>query len=446
MTDDGVTLVVPELLVDLLDAERLAWLVPGMRLEKLIEVLRALPKSLRKPFVPVPDSARALLADIPAAVDAPLPAFNEWLAQTVTQRAGEPVTPADIATLPLPAHLRMNIRVVDANDSVVAEGRDLLQIRRSLRMAETGAASQGSAANAASSKSEAATTEHREWDFGDLPESVDVERNHLRFRIYPAVRVRGTGVGIYEARSPFEADAISRRGITRLALLALPQQAKFVSQRLSNDRELMLLGAGLSLTQPLPQALTWRAALECFLPDDTPLPRSREAFDALLESRRGDLADVADKLAASVREILKEWRQVRVSLDNVRRLTPAAAATIDAELSTLLPPDFIESTPREWLAHFPRYLKAVRRRLERLPSDTKRDAELAARIRPFANALRTMTAEAPLSRPRPELQQLRWMIEEFRVSLFAQEMRTVLRVSERRLGEQLEKARVEARA
>jgi ATP-dependent helicase HrpA len=127
-------------------------------------------------------------------------------------------------------------------------------------------------------------------------------------------------------------------------------------------------------------------------------------------------------------------------------MTPSAAADIDAELAALLPPDFIESTPREWLAHFPRYLKALRRRIERIPGDVERDAVLSARVMPFAEAWRTLETEAPHARPRPELQHLRWMIEEFRVSLFAQEMRTALRVSEKRLSEQLEKARAEARA
>jgi ATP-dependent helicase HrpA len=176
------------------------------------------------------------------------------------------------------------------------------------------------------------------------------------------------------------------------------------------------------------------------------MPRSREAFLQLIESRRADFAEVADKLAASVAGILREWRQVRVNLDSVRSLSPAAAASIDDELSALLPADFVESTPREWLAHFPRYLKAILRRIDRLRGDVERDAELGARVAPFAEALKQMIAESPRRRPRPELQHLRWMIEEFRVSLFAQDMRTALRVSEKRLAEQLEKARVEARA
>jgi ATP-dependent helicase HrpA len=453
--DDGVTLVVPEPLLDLLDAERLAWLVPGLRLEKITELLRALPKSLRKLFVPVPDSAKAIVSELPDLATKPgsqLPPFHEWLAQAVTRRAGETLTASQLAALPIPDHLRMNVRVIDENDEVIVEGRDLLDVRREQneealhrRAAENGSGT-GASSWAPAGAASPSHAEHREWDFGELPETLDVERKRLRFRVFPAIEDRGHGVVAVEARTAFEAEATSRRGLTRLALLALPQQTKFVSQRIGNDRELVLLGSGLNLAQPLPQAITWRAARECFFPDDVALPRTREAFDALVESRRSDLADVADKLAAEIGGVLREWRQVRTGVDSIRTMAPAAAASIDAELTALLPPDFIESTPREWLAHFPRYLKAVRRRIERIPGDVERDASLNARVTPFAEAWRTLHAEAPHARPRPELQHLRWMIEEFRVSLFAQEMRTVLRVSEKRLADQLEKARAEARA
>jgi ATP-dependent helicase HrpA len=438
--DDGVTLVVPEPLLDLLDGERLAWLVPGMRLEKITEMLRALPKSLRKLFVPVPDSARAILSELPVESGAPLPPFHEWLSQVVTRRAGETFTPSQLAAVPIPDYLRLNVRVVDASGGIVAEGRDLLEVRREQREA-----SPADGAIVQSGHTGAPPGEHRDWDFGSLPENLDVERNHIRFRVFPALEDRGQGVQPVEARTAFEAETISRRGLTRLALLALPQQAKFMIQRIGGDRELVLLSSGLDLAHPLPQALTWRAARECFFPDDAPLPRTRETFDALIESRRGDFADHADRLASEIGGILREWRQVRADVDGIRALAQSAAASIDAELATLLPADFIESTPREWLTHYPRYLKAIRRRIERMSGDVDRDMELSARVAPFAEAWRAMAAEAPHARPLPELERLRWMIEEFRVSLFAQELRTVLRVSEKRLSEQLEKARAEAR-
>lgn len=321
---------------------------------------------------------------------------------------------------------------------MVEEGRDILSIKRQLRERT---------APARAPERGATQAVHREWDFGDLPESMEVERNRLRLRVYPAIADRGSFVERVEARSAAEAEAISREGLTRLILLSLPQQVKYVSHRFTQDRELVLLGSGLKLPEPLPQALTMRAVRECFLPDAAPIPRTAQAFSDLLDSKRADLAAVADTLATLVGSILRDWRTIRMELGRLR--SPAfgpAAADIEAHLAMLLPPDFIRTTPREWLEHFPRYLKTARRRVERLSGNVARDAELAARVAPFANALRRLLAQPSGWRPRPELQQLRWMVEEFRVSLFAQELRTVLRVSEKRLAEQLERARAEARA
>ncbi len=144
--------------------------------------------------------------------------------------------------------------------------------------------------------------------------------------------------------------------------------------------------------------------------------------------------------------LFRQWRAVRSGLDKLAAPSLAGAvADINSQLKSLLPPDFVESVPRPWLDHLPRYLKALTRRVERLPANAKRDAELAAKVQPFINGMQGLVAQ--LTRPTvpPELTQLRWMIEEYRVSLFAQELKTMVKVSDKRLAEQLEAARVEAR-
>jgi ATP-dependent helicase HrpA len=465
--------------------------VPGLRLEKVTAVFRALPKALRKPLVPVPDHAREALAEIGADVgdgstaDAAirsgkaggssvggagvaaaghanggaasgLPGFYEWLAQWVTRRVGAPVSAAELAALVLPDFLRMNIRVVDANDRVIAEGRDLAAIRRKLygaRSAPSGAQRAGSesggpnagARSSAGSSPDAAKL-HRQWDFGVLAEKMDVERNRLRLAVYPAVEDRTVGVALVEARSAADAEQISRNGLVRLAILLLPQQAKYVAKRMSDDRELVLLSRGMPLDGSLADVLAQRSFRECFLPAQVPLPRDEKTFTALLDSRRSQLNEIADRLASIVMLIFKEWRAVRLALDKLTSPSFSdAVADVNTQLKALLPPGFIESVPRPYLDYLPRYLKAIARRLERLPANAKRDAELAAKVKPFTTSLQGLLAQ--LTRPNmpPELLQLRWMIEEYRVSLFAQELRTMLKVSDKRLGEQLEAARVEAR-
>jgi ATP-dependent helicase HrpA len=287
---------------------------------------------------------------------------------------------------------------------------------------------------------------HRQWDFGDLAETAEVERNRLRLAVYPAVEDRTVGVALVEARSPADAELISRTGLARLAMLLLPQQAKYVAKRMADDRELVLLSRGLPLEGSVADALTRRAFRECFLPADQPLPRSERVFASLLESRRSQLNEVADRLTAIVTSTFKEWRAVRIGLEKLGSASFAGAVgDIKSQLGTLLPPDFIESVPRPWLDYLPRYLKAIGRRMERLPANTKRDEELAAKVKPFIAGVHDLVAK--LTRPTvpPQLFQLRWMIEEYRVSLFAQELKTPMKVSDKRLAEQLEAACVEAR-
>src|SRR5690606_13884562 len=213
-------------------------------------------------------------------------------------------------------------------------------------------------------------------------------------------------------------------GISRLALLALPQQAKHLRKRMAENRELVLLSQGLLLFKSLPDALTERIFRECFLPEGTPLPRARDAFEKLLDSRRAELSEVADRLIALVATMLKSWRAIRVTLEELRSPTFAASVRdIEAQPDGLLPPDFLESTPRPWLEQLPRFFKAIARRLERLPGNVQRDMELARQVRPFAEARRELASQPAAAGARPELERLRWMIEEFRVSLHAQDLK-----------------------
>jgi ATP-dependent helicase HrpA len=299
----------------------------------------------------------------------------------------------------------------------------------------------------ASAAPASAVTLHRQWDFGDLPETLEIERNRLRLIVYPAIEDRTVGVALVEARSAIDAETISRTGLVRLAMLLQPQQAKYVAKRMTDDRDLVLLSRGLPISGSVADALTRRAFRECFVPTDVPLPRGEQAFARLLELRRSQLNEVADRLSIVVTSTFKEWRAVRAGLETLR--SPAfgdALADINLQLRVLLPADFIETTARPWFDYLPRYLKAIARRIERLPPNTRRDAELAAKITPFVSALQALIAQSTMPVPPPERTQLRWMIEELRVSLFAQELKTMLRVSDKRVAEQLEAAKVEARS
>jgi ATP-dependent RNA helicase HrpA len=460
---DGITLRVPEPVVSELEEGRLAWLVPGMREEKIAALLRALPKALRKQLVPVPDHARRALDDLEA--DEPpgerspscLPRadFFEWMGRWITRRAGTSVAAAELASLPLPDHLRLNIRVlaVPADEPepdgfpTLAEGRDLAVIREKLRQRtlERQALQRGSAQQAAGLRGRGAAarsvrtpgtaeTLHRRWDFGDVPEELPVAHGDMQFRVFPAIEDLGQGIARIEAATAAEAEVLIRGAVVRLAELALPQQARELRRRIAEDRELVLLVQGLELDRPLPDAGTYRVFAECFVPADAPPPRTRAAFEMLIEMRRAALAEISDRVIDELRSALQAWRTVRSAREQARGFE-SAVADVDAQLAQLLPPDFIATTPEPWLAQLPRYLKAIARRLERLPGHERRDAELARRIAPFAAAWRKFAHSA--ERAGPAAQRFRWMLEEFRVSLFAQDLGTRMPVSEKRLAAEL---------
>jgi ATP-dependent helicase HrpA len=428
--DDGITLTVPEGLLGGLNPDRVAWLVPGLREEKITAVLRALPKGVRKLLVPVPEHARVALRELDDSGG-----FFEGLAAWVTRHTGTPVNAMELVALPLDDYLRMNFRVVDAEDHVIEEGRDLVALKRKLRVQPA----EGTRTAATPAAAEAL---HRRWDFGDLPERHETERHGLKLVSFIALEDRGAGTALVQAHDAAEADAISRAGLTRLAMLALPQQAKYLRSRFADSRALVLLSQGVSLAQPLTDALVERAFRECFVPEGEPIPRDEQAFAQRVEARRGDLAEVGDRLAAQVETILHARRGVRAALSELQ--SPAfadAVADVESQLAGLLGPRFIEETPRRWLDEFPRYFKAITRRLDRLRGNVARDAELAQQVRPFVLRWQRLAGERAVPyAARATLQHARWMIEEFRVSLFAQDLSTALRVSAKRLEEQFERA------
>jgi ATP-dependent helicase HrpA len=432
---DGITLNVPVQLLEELDSEQLAWLVPGARQEKIAELLRSLPKVIRRQLVPVTDNARLALQAVSAG---PLPPFHTWLATWITARTGTPVTAAQLAAAVLPDHLRLNLRVLDG-PRILAEARDLAQLRRQLRGASRTVAPAGASAPL-SAPSGTAAEASRGWDFGPLPEMRSVLRSGVNFKVWPAVRDTGSAVQVVEARSLAQAQELSRAGLMRLAVLALPQLARHIARRISDDRTLILLAQGLSAIRPLAQACTDRVFQECFFDADHELPRDAQSFALRLDARRASLDATATGVIATLRSILEERRAARTALDALRgEVFAVGVAQMGAQLSALLDANFPATPEQPWFNQLPRYLKGISRRAIRMSTNLERDIALAARIRPCEEQYRSLSDRGVPLTGAPALRQLRWMLEEFRVSLHAQELRTLLPVSEKRLQEQVER-------
>jgi ATP-dependent helicase HrpA len=315
---------------------------------------------------------------------------------------------------------------------VLAEGRDLAQLRRQLRRSPRAAGH---------TQVDLATPDsHRSWDFGPLPPVLPVLRSGVSFNVWPAVRDAGTAVTVVEARSRAEAQDLSRAGLTRLAVLALPQLSRHIGRRIADERTLVLLAQGLATSRPLVECCTDRIFQECFVDSEQPLPCDAQQFAQRLDTGRAQLDATATRLIAMMRSILEERRAARAALDTVPgEAFAAGVAQMRAQLDGLFAADFPLAPAQPWFNQLPRYLKAIARRAARMSTNLERDTALAARIRPFEAQYQGLRERGVPLAAQPALAQLRWMLEEFRVSLHAQELRTLIPVSEKRLHEQVER-------
>jgi ATP-dependent helicase HrpA len=422
--DDGATLDIPSPLLGTVEPDQLLWAVPGWQLESVTELLRALPKDRRRHFVPVPDAAQRFLQSLEGKA-----VTSEAVAKWIARESGTPMDAEQIAQLPISDHLRINIRALRLDGRVLTAGRDLLAVRRAARHS-----------NAPQSIAPRSDAVHRTWDFGDLAVQHIVERRGVKFTVYPAIQTQSEGVSVIECGTLEDAESVSRRGVLTLLLLALPQQAKFVRKQFSDQRELTLMSQGMVTAAPLADQFVARTFLSCFL-DGKP-PRTKSEFESLIDAGRSRIDSVAQRLLVRVTEILQSYREVRQKLAATTGAQYREAVTdLQQQLAALIAADFMTATPAVWFDHLPRYLRAMSRRLERLPAALKRDSELMRSIAPFAAAIAQLTGK---SVHRIELEKLRWMLEEYRVSLFAQDLKTSVPVSEKRLSEQLQRARDEA--
>jgi len=434
--DDGVTVDVPLPLLGSLSARRLEWLVPGYLPEKLVALLRGLPKDLRRELVPIPDAAARLRG---ALAPPGTGGLFDRLAELVTAETGTRVAAELLAGVPLPAWLRMNVRVLDERGQELRRGRDLEVLRQELRVQSARAA-----------RPDAAHGWEREgvrrWDFGDLPAELRVASGRVTLRMFPGIEDAGTAVRLRLYPTQESADAATYHGVVRLAALGCPQQHDLAARQCAADRELALLAAAAGFGRALFGEVADRALANALRLDESGLPRSEGEFAARLDSARGDIAAHGEHVARAVRAVLLAVKELRAALELLQAPVFAAARIeLQRQLDGLLAPGWVRSTPAVPFAQLPKYVKAAARRAQRLRDDVLRDRRLDAEVTPFEAACRALQAQAAAGRPGAELERLRWMIEEFRLSLFAQDLRTLGPISARRLEAQLARARAEGR-
>jgi len=423
--DDGVSIRVPVGALHQVPAARLSWLVPGLLRDKCIALVKALPKQWRKYFVPVP-----------AAVDRALPRLQpdnvplwQCLARELKRQTAQelPDSAWESAEQSLEDFYRINIQVLDEEGRLLDQGRDLaeLQARYKDRV-------QKELASAGDDFERDGITG---WDFGDLPETHTLQQGALKVRAYPALVEEKESASLKLLDNPAEARRLSRAGICRLALLHLPEPVKYLRKELLRGKELGLSAADLGRREEVADDILMAAARECFWPGEE-WPRTEVDFLAALE-KSGELVSVAQEIADLLVKALAQLVPLRKQIKQQKNLAVAmAVGDIQQQLAGLFYRGFLFDTPLEWLRQYGRYLKGIVLRLEKAALDPNRDRRLQAEFHQAAepywalaerHSARSLAAE-------PQLAQYRWMLEEFRVSLFAQSLKTLMPVSGKRLN------------
>ncbi|MQA24656.1 MAG: ATP-dependent RNA helicase HrpA [Micromonosporaceae bacterium] len=412
---DGVTAHIPLPLLSRTPEEPFGWQVPGLREELITALIRSLPKSLRRNFVPVPDHAKDVLDGLP---DRPEGSLLPMLERELEALTGVAV-PRDAWRLDqAPEHLRMTFRVVDEQGDTLAEGKDLAALRQKLapKVAET--------ISAASSGIERRGL--REWSFGALPATAEQVRGGLRLTVYPALVDEGDSVGIRVFDTRAEQQHAMWRGTRRLLLLNLPSPTTYTQGRLTNPQKLAL---SRNPHRGIPDLLEDCAAcaLDELVAEAGGPAWDQAGFDRLREAVRPSLVETVMDVVTTVEEILSAAHAVSARLTG----PSPAVADVRAQLDGLIYRGFAADTGWERLPDLVRYLNAAHTRLDRLPGNEARDRQHMLTVRETQEARRELVEE--LGEDRDDVREIRWMIEELRVSLHAQHLGTAYPISAKRI-------------
>jgi len=422
--DDGVSVDVPLALLNQVDEDAFSWQVPGHREELVTALIRSLRKDLRRNFVPVPDTVRAALAR----VDPARGSLVDELSRVLRELAGVTVPRDAWRWDNVPEHLRISFRVIGDDGAVVATGKDLPALRARLL-------TRARAALSSAAGSDIERTGLTSWTLGDLPDVVRRERDGYEVVGYPALIDRGAaGVDVRVLGSPEEQRAAMWQGTRRLLLLTVPSPVRQVRRTLSNTDSLALSrGPHGSLDTLLADCLD--AAADTVLTAAGGPAWTAAGFAKLADSLRIGLTAALVTVVTGVVGVLAAATEVESRLADVRAPgVEPSLADVRGQLRSLVYPGFVAATGAGRLADVTRYLRAMSRRLETLAREPGRDRDWMARVHEVQVAYDELLAAQPPGRPVPApVTEIRWTIEELRVSFFAQTLGTRYPVSEKRI-------------
>jgi ATP-dependent helicase HrpA len=422
---DGLQVIVPVEVLNQLDAVAFQWSVPGFRAELISSLIRSLPKASRRWFVPAAETT----ADVLPQLDPERGPLLAVLAHDLGKRAGLVISPDEFDLSRVPAHLQPTFRIVNERYELLAEGKDVEQLQRQLaddmRSAITELTSAGN------------QWERRgltQWDFGRLPRLVETGQ----VKAYPALVDEGDSVAIRLQADEAEQADLMWLGVRRLLRLNLASPVRQLDRLVPETTKLRLINAHVQSRAEWYNDVV-SAALDDLIASHGGPPWAQTGFEELVALARRQLPGRLEQLAAHLTDVLEVLDEIHTKLDRLQGATyQASTSDIRAHLARLTYPGMLAGIGLPRLADVIRYLTGVARRLDALARSPQRDLDALATCRRLDNELATLARNRPWS---PELEELTWLLEELRVSLFAQSLGTTTRVSEKRIRRALNQLR-----
>ncbi|RFU82850.1 ATP-dependent RNA helicase HrpA [Streptomyces triticagri] len=429
---DGVTVHIPLQVLNQVTDEGFDWQIPGLREQVVTELIRSLPKPIRRHYVPAPNFAGRFL-DRAVPLQEPLPVT---LARELKQMVGVPVSADDFDLSRVPDHLKITFRIVDERRRKVAEDKDLEALRLRLKPKARQAISKAAAATAERTGGESVErTGLTDWTIGTLSKVFETKRAGQPVRAYPALVDAGDSVSVRLFDSEAEQQQAMWQGTRRLILLNIPvSPAKFASAKLSNAAKLTLSANPHGSIQALVEDCA-TAACDKLIADHGGPAWDEESYRKLYEKVRADLVDVTVRAVDRVKEVLSAWQACERRLKSTK--SPALLANLTDvrdQLAALVGPGFVTRAGLARLPDLMRYLVAADRRLQQMPTNVQRDTTRMAKVHEMQDEYAWLLEQLPQGRPVPQqVLDIRWMLEELRVSYFAHALGTAYPISDKRI-------------
>ncbi|MGW6485158.1 ATP-dependent RNA helicase HrpA [Streptomyces sp. NPDC055059] len=436
---DGVTVHIPLQVLNQVTDEGFDWQIPGLREEVVIELIRSLPKPVRRHYVPAPNYAKAFL-ERAVPLQEPMPTT---LARELQRMVGVPVTADDFDLSRVPDHLKITFRIVDERRRTLAEDKDLEALKLRLKPKARKAISQAAAATAERSGGESVERSGlTDWTIGTLSRVFETRRAGQPVKAYPALVDDGDTVSVRLFDTEADQQQAMWRGTRRLILRNIPvNPGKFASDKLTNPQKLALSANPHGSVQALFDDCAM-ASCDKLIADFGGPAWDEESYRKLYDKVRAEIVDTTVRTVGQVQQVLAAWQACERRLKSTKSPTLLANLTdVRAQLTALIRPGFVTDTGLRRLPDLVRYLVAADRRLTQMPTNVQRDTSRMEKVHEMRDEYAWLLEQMPQGRPVPqEVLDIRWMLEELRVSYFAHALGTAYPVSDKRIVKAIDAA------